>query len=634
MIYGMKIAALCIPRIHEETNFKFIAALSRSLAERQCRLMVFSTPSELFFNDMDQQGERTVFDLINYDITDVVIIHDEAIKNKNVVCGIISAAKAHNVPVITVGGNYEGCTGICFDYCAGFAKVVRHVLQDHGVRSFHMIAGIKDNSFSEERINVVRGIAEELDIPVDDEDISYGNFWSYPTEQAVEKLFIRRRALPKAIICANDTMAMTTVSVLKKHGIRIPQDIIVTGFDGINEIKYCSPQITSCLCSSEHLADAVVNAAMELISGGSVPEKQLVVPTLHCSESCGCSGSENFNVIEELSYINNSFTRFLTDEEHMFRMISRIMDCRDFSEIAGVLDRYDFYDMIIALNPECIDSTVNPFTTRAGATFGDTVKIIYDTNHPLHGKFVDMRTKDLHPDLEEMLCRFEIPLIFFTLNYMGISMGYVCFNYHNYDVQNYYKASQIINTLNSSFGAFRTVQYQHYLSRKIEEMYRCDGLTHLLNRMALKNSYSELMTKCTDSLTLVFADLDGLKRINDSYGHDDGDFAICTVADAVKSACPENALCIRWGGDEMVAVIPGAVKHEAILNSFHEFLDKVNNSSGKKYKISASVGVKTFSLTESSDFEEMVRATDRLMYNEKNRKKELRSKVRAGSAAE
>lgn len=586
--------------------------------------MVFSTPSDLYFKLVDERGEKAVFDLINFDITDAIVIQDEVIKDKQVVQSIIDNAKAHNIPVITIGGNYSGCVSIGFNYCAGFEKIVRHVLVDHKATDFHMIAGFKNNSFSDERIDVVRRVAAELNIPFGDENISYGEFWSQPTETAVEALFQRNRGLPQAIICANDSMAITTVNVLKRHGVRIPQDIIVTGFDGINEINYSIPRITTCLCNSDQLAETVADTAIELISGKSVPDERLVIPVLQKSESCGCLEGEQINASEVLSYIHGSFYLYQTEEDHMFRLMSRVLSCNNFTEVTEVIEKYDFYDMIIALNPECTDITINPLNMISDKPFSDIVKLIYNTNAPMHGRIDDMQTKMLHPNLEEILCQHDTPLIFYALNYMGIPMGYICFNYYNYDIQNYYKASQIINALNSAFGAFRTIQYQHYLTKKIEEMYRCDGLTHLLNRTALKNSYPALLKKCDGHMTVVLADLDELKTINDSFGHDDGDFAICSVADALRNSCTEDALCIRWGGDEMVAVIPGGISDDEIHASIKGYLDKINSVSGKGYNISASIGVKTFNITEYSDFEEMVRATDQLMYNEKNRKKKMR----------
>lgn len=624
MIYGKYIAALCMPRIHDATNHKFIASLSESLVARNFRLLVYSTPSDMYWNSIDEQGEKTVFSLINYDITDVVIVHDEIIKNKDVVLSIIDAAKSHNKPVITIGDHYDGCANVKFDYCKGFEQMVRHVLKDHGITDFHHIAGIKGNQFSEERTEIVRKVAAELDVPFGDEDISYGQFWSQPTEEAVEALFVRRRRLPQALICANDTMAITAINVLKKHNIRIPEDIIVTGFDGINEIKYCVPRVTTCLCNNEQLAGKVAEMAERYVKGEAVQEHEFVTPVLQKSESCGCVNTTRINPSEELTYINNSFFRFQSEEEHMFRMMSRIIGCESYTEAVGIMDQYDFYDMVIALNPECTDPTVNPLSQTSDSGFGETVKLIYNTNIPLNGRIEEMHTMELHPDLEDILTECEEPLIFFSLNYMGTTMGYICFNYHNYDIQNYYKASQTVNTLNSAFGAFRAMKYQHYLSEKIEEMYRCDSLTHLLNRMALRNSYPDLLEKSCGKLTVVFADLDDLKTINDKYGHDDGDFAICSVADALKTSCPDEALCVRWGGDEMVAVIPGDHSSGTIHDDINAYLQRINAESGKEYVISTSVGVMTFDVDSSTEFEDMVRAADQLMYREKNRKKERR----------
>lgn len=206
MLYGKTIVALCTPKIHEATNHRFITTFAKCLASCNARLLVYSTPSELFWNSIDEQGEKAVFDLINYDITDAVVINDEAIKDKDTVRRIILDARAHGLPVITIGAQYPGCTQITFDYTAGFEKIVRHVIADHNVKNIHMIAGIKGNAFSEERIDVVRKVAAEYDVDFGNDDISYGEFWSVPTESAVEQLFVRRRRLPQAIICANDAM--------------------------------------------------------------------------------------------------------------------------------------------------------------------------------------------------------------------------------------------------------------------------------------------------------------------------------------------------------------------------------------------------------------------------------------------
>ena len=67
-------------------------------------------------------------------------------------------------------------------------------------------------------------------------------------------------------------------------------------------------------------------------------------------------------------------------------------------------------------------------------------------------------------------------------------------------------------------------------------------------------------------------DLDGLKNINDTQGHLAGDRAIAAVAEALKSTCPEDAICVRFGGDEMLAFIMGDCECDSIIAEIREKL--------------------------------------------------------------
>jgi LacI family transcriptional regulator len=68
----------------------------------------------------------------------------------------------------------------------------------------------------------------------------YGNFLAEPASKIVQEL-IDNNALPRAIICANDNMAIATIDTLHKNDIFVPDDIIVTGFDGIRDTRYNIP---------------------------------------------------------------------------------------------------------------------------------------------------------------------------------------------------------------------------------------------------------------------------------------------------------------------------------------------------------------------------------------------------------
>jgi diguanylate cyclase (GGDEF)-like protein len=124
-------------------------------------------------------------------------------------------------------------------------------------------------------------------------------------------------------------------------------------------------------------------------------------------------------------------------------------------------------------------------------------------------------------------------------------------------------------------------------------------------------------------LCVVICDLDGLKKINDTYGHEEGDIAIHVVGRALKHACPDSAICTRFGGDEMLAVFIDDENHYDVHRLFNEYIDRHNKNVNKKYKVSASLGIYHTKNDEDVSFESLIKYTDNLMYQEKNLKKKM-----------
>ena len=76
-------------------------------------------------------GEASIYHLVNFDITDVLILFPETIKNKWITDALVRYAGQNRCPVVTVNGYIDGCTNIDFDYAASFEKMVRHVVEEH-----------------------------------------------------------------------------------------------------------------------------------------------------------------------------------------------------------------------------------------------------------------------------------------------------------------------------------------------------------------------------------------------------------------------------------------------------------------------------------------------------------------------
>ena len=143
--------------------------------------------------------------------------------------------------------------------------------------------------------------------------------------------------------------------------------------------------------------------------------------------------------------------------------------------------------------------------------------------------------------------------------------------------------------------------------------------------MAFKGQFEELKENPMNTgqpLTVIMADLNGLKSINDTCGHGAGDHAIATVAKALTEACPPSALSVRFGGDEMFSFVIGECDTDEIISDIE---DELNDESERlEYKISASLGVYETIFHEEIDLEEVIGHADEKMYSVKRKVKEGR----------
>ena len=623
MINGRKIIALCINRVHDDESNKVVTALNRQVTRMGHRLFVYGVCSDLFWDRPDEKGEASVFDLINYDVIDAMVIYEEKIKNKEIINNIVKKSLEHKIPVIEVGHREEkGCINVAFAYEEGFEMVVRHVIEEHGIRDVHFMGGQENNEFSDVRKNVFIKVLEENKIPFDESMVSYGQFWDRPTRAAMEKLIAENR-IPKAVICANDSMAISVCDVLKNHGYMVPEDVIVTGFDGIDEIYFSLPKITSSFCCYEDLAAKITEILLLKFAGKEVERAYEVVPRLVISESCGCEKRSQIPVSKFLNDINGRFYNVREGSRSLTAMSSRVQTCDTVEQLSAGIQNYLLTNMCCLIKKECMDESINPMTIVEEGTFGDTMCLILDTDNDKLPIPRDFETKEIIPGLHEYIER-EMPLIFAALYFNEVPLGYVCFHYPCEDIDNFDKIALIVNGLNNAIGGFRNMRHQQFLAKHIESMYQLDALTGLYNRIFFMKKYEEMAQRIkakSGELTFVLADLDGLKYINDHFGHGEGDNAIRTVAKALQKACPDGVLCARFGGDEMMAVCEGNLGETMIRDAFEAYLKEYNANSEKLYQVASSLGIYTADYTEVDEFEELLKKADQRMYQDKAMRK-------------
>lgn len=152
-----------------------------------------------------------------------------------------------------------------------------------------------------------------------------------------------------------------------------------------------------------------------------------------------------------------------------------------------------------------------------------------------------------------------------------------------------------------------------------------DELTGLFNRRGLLREaapYFEFARRQQEKLLLIFIDLDGMKRINDDFGHNEGDSALMSTAAILSNSFRGKDIIARLGGDEFTVLVTDSTadKDQAIAR-INQHLRDYNAKETRGYKLSFSIGVATLEPQTMTCFEELLEQADHAMYEQKRFKK-------------
>lgn len=179
------------------------------------------------------------------------------------------------------------------------------------------------------------------------------------------------------------------------------------------------------------------------------------------------------------------------------------------------------------------------------------------------------------------------------------------------------------------FELRRTTSLLQAANSELQNLSLTDDLTGLYNRRGFL-FHAEQQLKLFRSrkadgegLWLMMLDLDGLKKINDTYGHEEGSFAIKKAGEILRGNLRDADIVARFGGDEFVAMMINVADsssdkiHERIEESFAAY----NKTNEKPYKVAASCGMTEIRFDDDSSIEEIIREADALMYIQKRKRK-------------
>lgn len=630
--------AVCVTGYDQEYESAVVNGVYQRCVELDYNLLVFAdlirkpdlnSAHKLAFNVV--RGESEIFNLINYDMVDGIIILGDSIVNVDSMMEIDRIARIKGIPTVNVNDpEHTLQENILLSDSIAMEFVVEHLISEHKLTKINFIGGFPGNLQTEERLSAYKKVLTRHGLPVEESRIAYGQFWKKSIECTEQ--FMSADEKPEAIVCASDAMAIFSIDWLNKHGYKVPEDIIVTGFDGIKDGKYSIPSITTVRRAFGEAGKTAVELINDIISGKDVPDTIYIDSVLEKRQSCGCIPMSQIDTSE--FYIRHydelnaykGFNTYIIDMNTKYASAGSSEDI--YLDTVKGAEFFKLKRMYICIGSD-IEGSEPSLDNRMTGGYNGLCKsmvsmISYGHNVPSGTKF---NSEDLLPEdifNGEKAVFFAFSPLYFKDRFLG---------YMAYEPSRIFGLGELFSVwtmqISNNAGSYYMNKELEYFVDRLESMYICDPLTGLYNRRGLDRFGAKLFKMAKEQnmrFTVFCADIDHLKPINDMYGHEAGDNAILQTAKAIENSAPDNSVCVRTGGDEYCILVAHTADYpiKDIEDSINRYLDDYNKNSGLAYNVGCSCGWSTGDACNMSGFDELYTIADENMYRTKLARKAAR----------
>ena len=587
-------------------------------------------------------GEFRIFDLPDLTKFDGAIVAASTIIPTSVVKSLANKIVERGCPAISLEVPIEGLDFGGISNHDSIIMIMDHVIVHHKCERIYFVTGPEGNAEASMRKNAYIEAMQKAGLEVRDEYIFTGTYEFESGYRAVDYYNTLPDGLPQAIVCANDAMAMGVCRRLDELGVEVPEQVIVTGFDNIETANDYVPSLTTVARPKKELGALACDYIIRKIENPEINTGLQCKTKLEHRESCGCQSAnlyvgrkfrlQHFRQIEEEA----NLSRFMN------RMMARVTDCDWFSELFICLQ--DFVDMLecerfyFCIDQSLIDdscvvatdvsdmSVINEHLRGTIESFPERVSVAVACNKGEAFKCKDYDGNERILPVEEDQFKSSSDLyIYEPVHYQDNIFGY-CVMVNPTPGQRILGVNKWLLMVGNAIETIRRKHVMNMAIKQLDQLYTTDPLTGLYNRFGFERYSSDMLDACTKDkkpLVAVFFDLDGLKLINDEFGHEIGDIAIKTVAEALKEVSDDQDVIVRLGGDEFLALCSRDNETiETKIKRVDEVLEKKNKELDLPFYVSASGGYRSVIPDENTDIDELIEEADQAMYEVKKKKKE------------
>lgn len=189
-----------------------------------------------------------------------------------------------NIPLVVTGKlDNTSCYQVQIDAAAAMDMLVQHLVSN-GNKRIALVGGRLDVESTYIKYNEFLKLTKELGL--ENSPLYTDNFGGYGIEEGtasmnelIERFSLADKPLPEAVICINDSTAAGVIKSIRKHGLKIPEDITVVSYDNTNLCEVAEPGLTSVAYDYEKYGKTLVRTAIDVADGKSADKQTLIKPS-------------------------------------------------------------------------------------------------------------------------------------------------------------------------------------------------------------------------------------------------------------------------------------------------------------------------------------------------------------------
>jgi serine phosphatase RsbU (regulator of sigma subunit)/DNA-binding LacI/PurR family transcriptional regulator len=202
-----------------------------------------------------------------------------------------------SAPKVCISSPIAGIpTAVVGDDYAGMKKLLTHLIDTHAYRRIAFIRGPESSLDAEKRYHAYVDVLAAHHIPLNPNCVLIGNFRKESGSAAIETLLDKRKLRPgtdiEAVVASNDNMAIGALEALHARGIKVPHDLVVTGFDDIEEARFTTPPLTTVHQPLYEMGRRAVDVLLAQFQRENTPEQEVLSMKLVVRQSCHCLALE------------------------------------------------------------------------------------------------------------------------------------------------------------------------------------------------------------------------------------------------------------------------------------------------------------------------------------------------------